>query len=206
MSSNPSKEKKAAEQNFSKSTKDQIELMAQMPEMYNKMTEAWLNFAAINPVKDDKAQQVFGQFTESLSNAYTDYMEKFCKPFFARGLPFPITDKGYAADIVNAWKSWLDSPEKGIDKAREGMKEFSRITLEMSDKIREGYEKLTRSQFEFMQNILQASKSGEPGQVMKAFSESSKNLLEAYYSFCSEETNRCFELFKSLAPRIRANV
>ena len=67
--------------------------------------------------------------------------------------------------------------------------------------MREGYAKLTRSQFDFMQNVLQASKSGEPGQIAKAFSESSKNLFEAYYNFYTEEANSCLEFFKSLTPK-----
>jgi hypothetical protein len=201
MSSSPIKEKKAAEQNFSKPGKEQIEIMSQMPEMYKKMTEAWLNFAAVTPLKDNKTQEFFGQFSESVSSAYNDCMEKFYKPIFAQGLPFPAMDKGYGTDVFKAWKSFFESPDKGIDKTREGMKEFSRISLEMSDKMREGYAKLTRSQFDFMQNVLQASKSGEPGQIMKAFSESSKSLLDAYYNFCTEETNTCFEFFKGLVPK-----
>ncbi len=201
MSSSTAKEKKATEQNFSKSGKEQIEMMSQMPEMYKKMTEAWLNFAAVTPLKDNKTQEMFGQFSESVSSAYNDCMERFYKPIFAQGLPFPAMDKVYTADIFKAWQGMLGSPEKNIDKAKDGMKEFARITIEMSDKMREGYAKLTRSQFDFMQNVLQASKSGEPGQMVKAFSESSKSLFEAYYNFCTEEANSCLEFFKNLTPK-----
>lgn len=201
MSSGPAREKKAAEQSFSKGSKEQIEMMSQMPEMYKKMTEAWLNFAAITPLKDNKTQELFGQFSESFSTAYNDYVEKFCKPFLSQGMPFPSMDRMYTTDMFKAWQGIFESPEKSMDKAKDGMKEFSRVALEMSDKMRESSAKLTRSQFDFMQNVLQASKSGEAGQIMKALSESYKNLFEAYFSFCTEETNTCLEYLKSFAPK-----
>jgi hypothetical protein len=199
MKASPQREKETAGSAFPPFSAESADLMSQVPDVYKKMTDAWLNFAKVAAARESKPEDVSKALVEPLGALYSDMVQVFYKACAVMGLPV----SGEKTTMEDASRNWMNlagrfAPNFGN---LDAMNETTRRAIEISEKIRDTYLNLAHDQMEFIQKLIKANLSGEPNQIMNTYSESSKQLFDRWFSFITEQANSGNQFWKSFMPK-----
>jgi len=199
MKASSQREKETAGSAFPQFSAESADLMSQVPDVYKKMTDAWLNFAKVAAAKESKPEDVSKALVEPLGALYSDMVQVFYRACTAMGLPV----SGEKTTMEDLSKNWMNlagkfSPNFGNLNT---MNEATRRAIEISEKIRDTYLNMARDQMESIQKLIKANLSGEPNQIMNAYSESSKLLFDKWFSFLTEQANSRNQFWKSFMSK-----
>jgi hypothetical protein len=199
MKASAQREKESMGSAFPQFSAENADLMSQVPDVYKKMTDAWLNFAKIAADKESKPEDVSKALVEPLGAMYNDIVQVFYKACAAMGLPVS-GEKTSLEDISKNWANFTGRFAPTLPNL-DTMNEATRRAIETSEKIRDTYLNLAHDQMEYMQKLVKANLSGEPNQIMNAYSETSKMLFDKWFSFITDQANSRIQYWKSFIPK-----
>jgi hypothetical protein len=199
MKANPQREKETTSSAFPHFAAENADLMSQVPDVYKKMTDAWLNFAKIAAAKESKPEDVSKALVEPLGVMYSDMVQVFYKACAAMGLPVS-GEKTATEEMSKNWMNLFSRFPSNIGSL-DMMNDVTRRAIEISEKIRDTYMNLAQDQMEYAQKVMKANLSGEPDQIFNAYSESSKMLFDKWFSFITDQANSRMQFWKSFIPK-----
>jgi hypothetical protein len=199
MKASPQREKETTSSAFPHFAAENVDLMSQVPDVYKKMTDAWLNFAKIAAARESKPEDVSKALVEPLGAMYSDMVQVFYKACAAMGIPV-AGEKATTEEMSKNWMNLFSRFPSNIGSL-DMMNDATRRAIEISEKIRDTYLNLAQDQMEYVQKVMKANLSGEPDQIFNAYSESSKMLFDKWFSFITDQTNSRMQFWKSFIPK-----